>query len=325
MSKVSVHIVTFNSEDDIVPCLEAVFRQSFLIEQVIIVDNASTDRTLARLSPYEDRVSIVRNDINKGFAEAHNQAIALSKSDFFLVLNPDVYLDEHYITHIVNFLDANPDVGSATGKLLLSSNHSIIDSTGLIMNKSRRAFDRGAGDGSDRWNDSGYVFGVSGAAAVFARSMVLDISINGQFFDEDFFAYKEDVDVAWRAQILGWKSYYCAEAIAYHARGWKQGSRNKQPLYIRKHSYINRYYMLLKNESVFSYALHFPFVIAYECASLGYLLLREPEILTAWFSLFKRLASMLRKRKHIRDKRKSSNLPYLWYNTSNSKSVSKGD
>lgn len=323
--KVSVHIVTFNSEDYIVPCLEAVFRQSCLIEQVIIVDNASTDQTLERLSPYEDRISIIRNDINKGFAEAHNQAIALSESDLFLVLNPDVCLDEHYIQHIVNFLDVNPDVGSATGKLLLSSNHSIIDSTGLLMNKSRRAFDRGAGEAADRWNDSVYVFGVSGAAAIFSRSMVQDISIDGQFFDEDFFAYKEDVDVAWRAQILGWKSYYCAEAIAYHARGWKQGTRNKQPLYIRKHSYINRYYMLLKNESLIAYALHFPSIISYEVASLGYLLLREPKVLTAWFSLFKRLPSTLRKRKHIRNKRKSSNLPYSWYNTSNSKSVSKGD
>lgn len=305
MRKVSVHIVTFNSEACIKSCLEAVFQQSYLLDQIIIIDNASNDHTLEVVSPYKDRIIIIRNDINKGFAEAHNQAIALSESDFFLVLNPDVYLDEHYIAQIVNFLGVNPDVGSASGKLLLSSNHSIIDSTGLIMNKSRRAFDRGAGENQDRWNDSAYVFGVSGAAAVFTRSMVLDISIDGQFFDEDFFAYKEDVDVAWRAQILGWKAYYCAEAIAYHARGWKQGNRKKQPLYIRKHSYINRYYMLLKNENVFSYATHFPFVITYELASLGYLLLQEPKVLTAWFSLFKRLPSLLRKRKHIRKKVRS--------------------
>lgn len=325
MSKVSVHIVTFNSQAYIASCMEAVFRQSYPIEQVIIVDNASSDQTLERLSPYEDRVDIIRNDINVGFAKAHNQVIAFSESDYYLVLNPDVILDEHYIARIINFLELNPDVGSATGKLLLSSNHSIIDSSGLIMKKSRRVFDRGAGEAAELWNDSAYVFGVSGAAAVYTRSLVFDISTDGQFFDEDFFAYKEDVDVAWRARVLGWKSYYCADAVAYHARGWQQGKRNKQPLYIRKHSYINRYYMLIKNESVLSYAAHFPFIIAYDLASLGYLLVREPRVLIVWFSLFKRIPSMLRKRKHIKYKRKSSKPANSWYTTSNSKSVSKGD
>jgi GT2 family glycosyltransferase len=305
MSKLSVHIVTFNSQEHIVPCLEAVFRQSYPVEQVIVVDNASTDQTLERLSHFEHTIHIICNDMNRGFAEAHNQAIALSEKEYFIILNPDVILDKHYVARIVNFLNDNPEIGSATGKLLLEADHSIIDSTGLIMKKSRRAFDRGAGDFESDWDDSAYVFGVSGAAAIYTRNMVIDISINGQFFDEDFFAYKEDVDVAWRAQLLGWKSYYCAEAVAYHARGWKQGSRKKQPLFIRKYSYINRYYMLLKNESLISYIAHCPYIITYDVVMFGYLLIREFRVLTAWFSLIKRIPSMLRKRKHIRNKKKS--------------------
>jgi GT2 family glycosyltransferase len=135
---------------------------------------------------------------------------------------------------------------------------------------------------------------------MYSRSMINDVLMDGQFFDETFFAYKEDVDVAWRAQLFGWTSYYVPEATAIHERGWKGGSRSKQPLFIRRHSYINRYRMLLKNDR-FSYVFrHSVHLIPYEIASLGYLLLREPRVLKAWFSLLNDLPRLLRQRKKIK-------------------------
>ncbi|MCP1309725.1 glycosyltransferase family 2 protein [Paenibacillus tyrfis] len=82
------------------------------------------------------------------------------------------------------------------------------------------------------WDEEGDVIGVPGAAALYSSSMVRDVSIDDEFFDEDFFAYKEDVDVAWRSRLLGWKALYCPDAQAFHNRGWKKGARTKIAYFI---------------------------------------------------------------------------------------------
>jgi GT2 family glycosyltransferase len=287
-------------------CIEAVLGQKYPIEQIIVIDNHSTDQTSELLTICSEQVNIIFNESNTGFAAAHNKAIQMSTSDYCLILNPDVTLDPDYVAHLVNFLESNPGTGSVTGKLLLKSSPDTIDSTGLVINKARRAFDRGSGKSAAIWNDGSEIFGVSGAAAIYSRKMIDDISIDQQFFDQDFFAYKEDVDVAWRAQLLGWFSYYVPEATAFHERGWKQGARNQQPLFIRRHSYINRYRMILKNDSIFYYIKHLPIILMYEAMSFGYMLLIEPMVLKAWLTLFIELPSILRKRKVMKQKVKTS-------------------
>ncbi|GIO35115.1 hypothetical protein J2TS6_62560 [Paenibacillus albilobatus] len=247
----------------------------------------------------QDKLLVIPNEENTGFAPGHNQAIAATNSEYVLVLNPDVTLDPRYIEILVTYLEENPEVGSATGKLLLKSNPEVVDSTGLVMNKACRAFDRGAGEPASLWSESGLVFGVSGAAAFYSRKMIEDISIDGEFFDSDFFAYKEDVDVAWRAHILGWQSYYHAEAIGYHARGWKKGGRHRQPLFIRRASYINRYKMMYKNGDRRRWFLSLFHMIPYEVASNAYFILREPKVLGAWKSFGKEFKRLKSKRKAI--------------------------
>jgi GT2 family glycosyltransferase len=302
--KVSIQIVTYNSAEHIVNCLEAVFSQSYPIAQVIIVDNASSDATCSLLEPYEKQALFLFNKRNLGFAPAHNQALSHSIGDFCLILNPDVILHREYVANLIKVMNSDTQIGSTTGKLLLKSSPGKIDSTGLVINKARRAFDRNAGEMELQSESHAEIFGVSGAAAMYSRSMINDVLIDGQFFDETFFAYKEDVDAAWRAQLFGWSSFYVPEALAFHERGWKGGARSKQPLYIRRHSYINRYRMLLKNDRfsyVFRHAVH---LLPYEIASLGYLLLREPGVLGAWLSLFRDLPRLLRQRKEIQARSK---------------------
>ncbi|TDF96220.1 glycosyltransferase family 2 protein [Paenibacillus piri] len=304
MNSISIHIVTYNSEPYIQDCLEAVMAQSYPIDSVIVIDNNSNDRTEEMLNPYIDRITYIANKSNVGFAAAHNQAIRLSQCDYYLILNPDVKLHPDYVFNLIKQFKNDPSIGSATGKLLFKQSPSIVDSTGLIINKARRAFDRGAGGHSEDWDISIYVFGVSGAAALYSRSMVEDISVNGCFFDEDFFAYKEDVDIAWRSQIYGWKAYYCSDAIAHHDRGWKKGARSHIPLFIRKHSYINRYMMMIKNESIAYLFKHCMPIILYEGMSFIFFLLKEPKVLTAWLDFFKHFKKLIEKRKIIQQARK---------------------
>ncbi|NOU66256.1 glycosyltransferase [Paenibacillus sp. LMG 31461] len=311
---VSVHIVTYNSAEYIEDCLEAVLGQSHPIDQIIVIDNASKDHTLHSLTKWQDRCTIIRNEQNNGFAGAHNQAIRMTETDYCLILNPDVVLEPDYVLNIFLALQNHHQAGSATGKLLFKAAPHQIDSTGLIINKARRAFDRGAHQTSNLFKHPEEVFGVSGAAAMYSREMIDDISLNGEFFDEDFFAYKEDVDVAWRAQLLGWKALYEPTAIAYHERGWKEGGRSSKPLFVRRLSFINRYKMMVKNDNIKSMMKHIIPLLVYECLSLVYALIREPKLLGAWMDFYRKYPELSNKRSLIRSKqRQASSLMNKWF------------
>lgn len=322
---VSVHIVTYNSAEDIGSCLEAVLAQTYPIAAIVVVDNASADDSLRRAALIKERMLerdnpvpaqapawvLLANSANAGFAPAHNQAMAATASEYALVLNPDVVLAPDYIARLVQRMEADRSLGSATGLLVRKSDPATADSAGLTMNGIRRAFDRGAGQPAAQWSESGYVFGVSGAAALYSRRMVEDIAIEGQFFDADFFAYKEDVDVAWRAQLYGWKSWFDAGASALHERGWKEEGRSAKPLVIRRHSFINRYRMLLQNEPARSLPWTLLKSLPYEAAVHGYLLLKEPRVPAAWGQLLRDLKPLLHKRRIIQGqaKRRRSHSP----------------
>ncbi|WP_437349509.1 glycosyltransferase [Paenibacillus humicus] len=388
---VSVHIVTYNSEEDIEGCLDCVLAQSYPIEKIIVLDNASRDGTVERLRRYEAglarererdlradrerhadsqeqgdegsrsgsgtallpsggnraRLVIIESAVNTGFAGGQNRALAEAGSDYALVLNPDVRLHPDYVRGLAERLDRLPAAGSAAGMLVRQPEggvgmpaaadaagapgaggmaaagapdagpasppralpqavrawldrlppEAVIDSTGLSMDAARQARDRGAGEPASRWLHGGEAFGVSGAAAMYRRSMMEHVSIEGQFFDETFFAYKEDVDAAWRAELLGWKSLYAPEARALHARGWKEGGRSAISLFVRRHSYENRFYTLIKNERSL---LNLPAVIAIETLKAGYIIVKERDLIPCWKSIWNRIPEMRRKRRELR-------------------------
>ncbi|GLI09894.1 hypothetical protein YDYSG_59270 [Paenibacillus tyrfis] len=305
MKKVSVHIVTFNSEPYIRDCLQAVLQQNYPIDRIIVIDNDSQDGTLNVVREFEsDRLTIVSNKVNAGFAGGHNQAIRMAASDYYLVLNPDVTLHPDYVYYLVQRMERDASLGSATGKLLFKHSPNEIDSTGLRFTKSRRAFDRGAGQDASMWDEEGDVIGVSGAAALYSSRMVRDVSIGGEFFDEDFFAYKEDVDVAWRSRLLGWKALYCPAAEAFHNRGWKKGARTKIPLRVRRFSYINRYKMIVKNDHWLYILKHLFPILFYELGSIAYFFVREPGVLGSWRNFFSTIQSTMHKRRVIQGRRK---------------------
>ncbi|WP_169083628.1 glycosyltransferase family 2 protein [Paenibacillus sp. PL91] len=301
----SVCIVTYNSAKDIESCIHAVMQQSFPVERIVVIDNASTDGTPERVRRFADNVHFIANEVNNGFAGGQNQAIRQTRSDYVLVLNPDVTLDPDYISEIIKYMEQDPSIGSATGRLVFASNTEVMDSAGLGMKRTRNAFDLGAGEPVSNWNTTQAVFGVSGAAAVYRTAMIHDVEYEGQFFDEHYFAYKEDVDVAWRAQKLGWTSYYVPAASALHHRGWKKGSRSSVPLFVRQHSYQNRFFTLIKNEPIGWHSLAIvPLILAVETVKLAYIALREPGLLHCWPTILRSLPSMLQKRKWTKDRAK---------------------
>src|SRR5262249_36512391 len=126
----------------------------------------------------------------------------------------------------------------------------VIDSTGIYFLRNLRHLDRGS-DQLDRgqYEKEEYVIGATGAAALYRRKMVEDVSVDGEFFDEDFFAYREDADVAWRAQWMGWRCIYTPRAVAWHVRRVTPERFNDLPDLINRHSIKNRFLMRKKNIS----------------------------------------------------------------------------
>jgi GT2 family glycosyltransferase len=252
--KVAITIVTYNSAQFIRQCLGWALVQDYANIEAIVVDNASSDRTAEILREFEGCVRVVCNRENTGFAAAQNQAITMSDADWILTLNPDVRLTPSFISSLVAAADRDPGVGSVCGKLLAMGEdfeipqQAVFDSTGIYFSSNLRHFDRGS-----RVADTGqyeqieYVFGATAAAALYRRRMIEDVWINGEFFDADFFAYREDADVAWRAQLLGWKCLYVPAAIAYHVRRVLPSNRGSLPALINMHSVKNRFLMRIKN------------------------------------------------------------------------------
>lgn len=300
---VGVCIVTFNSEKYIQNCLSHLSRQTWPAIRTVVVDNASEDRTVELIRSHPYPVKIIVNELNNGFAGGQNQAIAEAENaDYILTLNADVALEPDYISKLVATMEKSPSIGSATGCLRLADMPDRMDSAGIEVNWARRAWDRGAGEPVSNYTTADDVFGVSGAAGLYKRRMIEAISIEGHFFDEDFFAYKEDVDVAWRAALLGWRSRYEPLAQAMHVRKWQSSEgRKRMPLIIRRHSYINRYLMLIKNSRLNGRRwLMLPSFVIYEAALTAYFLIKDPRVLGSWITMRQLIPNALRKRRILK-------------------------
>jgi GT2 family glycosyltransferase len=308
---VSVTIVTYNSGRFIRRCLETVLSQRYAHLELIVIDNASTDGTTDILEPFEDRCTIVYNEENIGFAAAQNQAIALAQGDWVLTLNPDVMLLPNFVSGLIEAADLDPKAGTLCGKLLMVDasfeipNQRVVDSTGIYFTPMLRHFDRGCLE-----TDNGhflkceYVFGATAAAACYRREMIEDISLDGDFFDPDFFAYREDADVAWRAQLLGWKCVYVPTACGYHVRKLRPGMRRCLPPEINMHSVKNRFLMRVKNVTPGVYLRNFLPVTVRDIGILLYCLFIERSSVPAFYLFARDFGRVMQKRRLIQSRRR---------------------
>jgi GT2 family glycosyltransferase len=303
---VSVTIVTYNSGRFIKRCLESVLAQRYPLREVIVIDNSSTDGTVDILEQFEDRCQIEYNEENIGFAAAQNQAIGLSRGGWVLTLNPDVLLLPDFIQSLVDAGQMDGKTGAVCGKLLQMTASfdipakPIVDSTGIYFNPMLRHLDRGSQEvDNGHYLNYEYVFGATAAAALYRREMVDDISIDGEFFDSDFFVYREDADVAWRAQLMGWRCLYVPYARGYHVRSVLPGNRRALPAAINMHSVKNRFLLRLKNISGDLYRRNWFSISMRDIQVIACCLLWEHTSLKAYWYLAKNWKRILAKRREI--------------------------
>jgi GT2 family glycosyltransferase len=253
---VSIVIVTWNSARVLPAALSALVATEPKPEQLIVVDNASGDESLTEVergtagAPFP--VTIIRNAENRGFAAAANQGIDASSSEFVFLHNPDLRLRSDTLRELVQGLKAAPlAVAAAGGKLLRASGDDlaptdIVDSTGITRTRDGRHLDRGAGElDTGQWDAPGEVFGITGAAVMLRRSALLDARVDGEVFDEDFFAYREDADLAWRLRGFGYRAIHIPSAVAWHRRTVTPDRRRSLSATVNRHSVKNRFLLRL--------------------------------------------------------------------------------
>lgn len=218
--RVSIVIVNYNAGDHLPRCLESLRRQTMRDYELIVVDNASQDGSMAAVEDFPN-ARAEYNEENRGFAAGQNQGFALARAPFILALNYDLVMRPTFLEKFVSALAADPSAGWACAKLLNMSSDgeplSTFYAAGHTLEPDR--FPRLRGNGMEdrgQYNRREYVFGAPGAAALYRRELIQSAELGGGFFDESFFTWFEDVDIDWRAQNLGWKCLYVPEAVAYH-------------------------------------------------------------------------------------------------------------
>jgi GT2 family glycosyltransferase len=330
MAKVSIHLVTWNGQKYIEDCLNSILEQNFSDYFLLIIDNDSADQTVKIIEQqylplFGSKVRFVKNKNNLGFAQAHNQSLLWTDSEYVLILNQDVILEPDFLSKIISFLDKHKTVGSVTGKILrwqfennegLKKSHKsdIIDTLGLKIFKSQRVIELAAGEKDlGNYEDNWKIFGVSATCPVYCRKALEEVRYKDEYFDNDFFSYKEDIDLAYRLQWFGWQSYYLPEAIAYHDRTAKSQEKNSdielikqrkhKSKFINYHSYKNHWFVLLKNLSFNNFIRYLPYICYYEFKKFIYILLFEPLTLKSLKEVWAKRKKMKEKRKFIISKR----------------------
>ena len=290
---VSIVILSWNSKAYLGQCLDSARAQTHPQKEILVIDNGSVDGSAAFVRERYPNVRLITHPTNVGFARGNNVGITNTSGEYVMALNSDVVLDPLYIETLHRIFDQKGGkLGMASGKLFRPGSK-ILDSTGLVITRLRRFADRGSEE-EDKGQYDGQrdIFGACAAAAIFRRRMLEDIRTGDEYFDEDFFAYVEDVDLAWRARRLGWSAAFVPEATATHVRGGSNLHRRFKQAF----SFRNRYWMMLKNESIRSLLRDLPFLLAYDISRFFYLCLTNPKTLPAAAECLLKIPKMLRKR-----------------------------
>jgi GT2 family glycosyltransferase len=327
---VYVHMLVWNDRRYLPDLFASIEDQTYPYFTMRILDNGSTDETVEYLHQYYPHTLVSRNVKNMGFTGGHNQLMnftfdRLSEDEeaYILVANSDMIWSPAVIEELVKALDSDSELGAVQPKLYRAFGEhvgneileetmksDILDTTGLRVQKNWRMTDRGAGElDTGQYNELTDIFGATGTMALFRASALRSVMENGVIFDADFFAYREDCDLAWRLRRAGWSSRFVPTAIAHHYRGmygaekqsWFNRLRNRQSQspFFAALSTRNQLLMLLKNLSSLDFILSLPFLIMGELPRIMYGFFFEPKTRKRLLEIPRLAGKMLKKRKQI--------------------------
>jgi GT2 family glycosyltransferase len=293
-------VISYDGRELLERMLPTLLAQRFRDFDVTVVDDGSSDDTVAYLQERWPEIDVISNPTNLGVAASLNVGIEAARGKYVALLNNDLELDPCWLEVLVATLERHTEAASATGKLLDFHHRELIEAAGDVMRWSGMSGHRGAGerDGTS-YEDPVEVFSPCAGAGLYRRSALERVGP----FDEDFFAYLEDVDWGFRAQLAGWTARYEPAAVAYHLGGATTGRQvGRFTALLRRNSAL----LVIKDYPAAALARHLPKVLAFQLISLyaswrdGILGLHLRELVGA----VRLLPRMLRKRREIQQGRR---------------------
>lgn len=265
-SSVSVVIVTYNGCDYLAPCLQSLVSGSRIPEEIIVVDNASTDGTVSWLSDTYPCVMVIPCVANLGFAQANNIGITRAQGNLIFTLNNDTELAPDALAHLVSTMDgADLSVGAVMSTMVFRERPEIIASAGLEVFTNGLVRDVSLGERVNRSRLPYPVFGPSTGAALYRRTALDDVGL----FDPAFFMYLEDADLAWRLRLREWETVSVPDAIVRHAVSATAGYGSPRKAYYLAR---NRWWCLLKNLPSALLRKYARQIALYDAAAIGFAL-----------------------------------------------------
>ena len=280
--------------------------------RVLVVDAGRSDATAALAR--ERRAEVLRVG-PASWAAANNAALDATAADEVLLLNDDCFLAPDFLEAARARL-RDPNVGAVAPKLLRAAGgrpdqrRDEIDAAGMLLDRRRKNTLVGHGRPGGEFAAPGEAFGADGAAALYRRRTLEDCAAGGEVFDEDMGSYASDVDLAWRARLLGWRCAYEPRALAWHVRSYGPSTRDRVPEPDRRIQFRNRYLMMVKNDTARGLLRDAHRIAFWEGLALGHALLRERHLLGAYREAWRLAPAARRRRRAIQARRQVDRVPF---------------
>ena len=261
--KVTVVIPNLNGAGWLRDSIESVWAQTLTDFELIVVDNGSTDESLAIARSYQGRAgyTLIENGENTGFSHAVNQGIRLARGEYVALFNNDAFAEPDWLENLVAAAEADPKIFAVSSLMIRHFERELADDAGDYVTLLGFACKRGDGLRATRYTKPCRVFSACGGAALYRKSILDEIGL----FDELFFAYYEDVDISWRGNSRGYRNVFCPTAKCYHICGATTGAVRYNP-FKSVQSGRNSILLPYKNMPLLMFVLNLPFLV------LGYLL-----------------------------------------------------
>ncbi len=255
MAKSTVVIPNYNGMKYIEACLESLFAGTTADVEVIMVDNASADGSLELVKERFPQVQIIENPVNTGFCKAVNQGILASKTPYVILLNNDTRVALGFVHELEKAIGQDKKLFSVSAKLISLHDKEKTDDAGDYYCALGWAFARGKGKHPDGYREACDIFAACGGAAIYRRECFEEIGL----FDENHFAYLEDIDIGYRAQLYGYRNRFAPEAVVYHAGSATSGSRYNA--FKTGLASKNSIYLVYKNMPLLQILINLPFLL----------------------------------------------------------------
>lgn len=355
--KVSIIVLNWNQWKDAIECLESLYQITYPNYDVVVVDNGSKDGSVEKIkewaegklikfieyseeqvkggkedkilnsSSFNKRLTIIKNRQNYGFCVGNNIGMrhGLERGAYYVVLlNNDTVVDPQFLSQLVRVAESDGRIGMVGTKLLFYDSRTVINSVGTIILRDGSAVHLGGKDvDKGQYESLKQIFAPCAAAALYRGKMLEDVG----FFDEDFFAYLEDVDIGWRARLRGWHAALSSKAVVYHKYSLTNIKYSEFKLFFLER---NRVWILVKNYPL-KYVIFSPFYTFYRYLKMM-VTIRDKDtevskytenmsyrrlaniLLKAWLEAFSKLPKFLKKRATIQStKRVSSAQVDRWF------------